>query len=52
MTFSLLFCTQSPFSKGIYFEKNEVAPEGSKVFSFTVDLFSEGGGEGGGGRSV
>ena len=38
----LLSCTVSPFWKGVYTERKEFAPNGSKFFPLRVDLFSEG----------
>ena len=41
MTSCLLFCTPSPFRKGVYSKRKELASEGSQFFPFRVDPFSK-----------
>ena len=42
VTLFLLFCTLWPFWNGVYFKREEFAPQGSKFFPFNVDPLSEG----------
>ena len=40
--FDFLHSYQAPSEKGIYSERKEFAPKGSKFFPFRVDTFAEG----------
>ena len=42
VTSCLRSCTSNPFWKGVYSERKEFAPMGSKFFHFRVNPFSEG----------